>query len=127
MAAWGIFLDILVGVVIERPTGLWIEAGGPIQFVDILLAGHERAVVAVMAVLPGFVAGFAGARDGVGPPQALPGVEVSAINEAADAVFAAGSAHDRNVTHDQWRQRQSFRNGGIGDLAFPDLFARCLV
>src|SRR5436853_486093 len=47
MAARGIFLDILVGIVIERPAGLGIEAGGPIQFIDILLAGHERAVGAV--------------------------------------------------------------------------------
>ena len=36
-----ILLDVLGGVIVERPAGLGIEPGGPVQLVDILLAGHE--------------------------------------------------------------------------------------
>src|SRR5712691_10938687 len=78
---------------------------------------------ALLAVLPGLVAGLAGARDGVGAPNLLAGVEVGAINEAADAVFAAGGADDRHVAHYQRRERKRLGDVGVGDLAFPDLLA----
>ena len=38
------------GIVVERPAGLGVEAGRPVQLVDILLAGDERAVGAVERV-----------------------------------------------------------------------------
>src|SRR5262249_23167744 len=41
MAARGVFLDVLRRVIVERAPGLGIEAGRPVQLVDILLAGHE--------------------------------------------------------------------------------------
>src|SRR5262249_37917179 len=82
---------------------------------------------ALLAVLPGLVAGFAGARDRIGAPHALSGIEVGAVDEATDAVFAAGRADDGDVAHEPWRQRQSLRNGGICDLALPDLLAGRLV
>src|SRR5262245_26388621 len=207
MAARGIFLHILGGIVVERAAGLGIEAGRPVELVDVLLAVDERAVDAVerieepvagrvhdhlavlaidlgvddrvlgnlvvvvgvvrgvleapldlavarrdreharrplviagpvfgvpvgagvanaliervgvgviggsfpdrrpavlpafLAVLPGLVAGLAGTRDRVGAPDALPGVEIGAVDEAADAVFAAGGADDGHIAHDQ--------------------------
>src|SRR4029453_15771748 len=44
MAARGVFLHILIGIVIERPSGLGLEAGRPVELVGVLLAVDERAV-----------------------------------------------------------------------------------
>src|SRR5262249_36210166 len=44
-------LYVLVGIIIERPAGLGIEAARPVQLVHILLAGNERAVHAVERVV----------------------------------------------------------------------------
>src|SRR3984957_9339749 len=49
----------------------------------------------VLAVLPGIVAGLARARDGVGPPRLLAGIEIGGIDEPADAEFTAGGTDDR--------------------------------
>src|SRR5262249_44772563 len=83
----------VANALIER-VGLGIIGGG---FPD------RRAAVlpALLAVLPGLVAGLAGARNGVGAPDLLAGVEVGAVDEAADAVFAPGAADDGDVAHDQ--------------------------
>ncbi len=82
---------------------------------------------AVLAVLPGFVAGLAGAGDRVGAPGRLAGVEVGRLDIAADAELAAGSADDGEVAHDQRRHGQGFAQSRIGDLAFPHHFAGRLV
>src|SRR5207248_947348 len=82
---------------------------------------------ALLAVLPGLVAGFAGAGDGVGAPHALAGVEVGAVDEAANAEFASGGADDRHIFHDQRRERDGLGDAGIGDLALPHHFAGRLV
>ena len=233
MAACGVFLHVLGGIVVERTAGLGIKPGGPVQLVDILLAGHERAVHAVehvvepiaacvhdqlailaidlgvddrmlgdlvvvigivgrvleapldlavrrregehargplvvarpvfrvpvragiadalvervgvriirgglpdrraavlpalLAVLPGFVARLAGTRNGVGAPDALAGVEVGAVDEAADAELAPGGADDSNVAHDQRCRGQRLGDRRIGDLALPGDLAGRLV
>src|SRR5262249_6162814 len=44
MAARGVFLDVLSRIVIERAASFRIETGRPIELVDVLLAGDERAV-----------------------------------------------------------------------------------
>src|SRR2546423_6914209 len=214
MAANGVFLHVLGRIVIERTAGLGIEAGGPVQLIDVLLAGDERAIdpverveepvaggvhhqlaifaidlgvddrvfgdlvkvvgvigrvlvapfdlavaradrqharrpfvvarpvfgvpvgpgvadalverigigvirgglphrcaavlPALLTVLPGLIAGLAGAGDGVGAPELLPGIEVGAVDKAADAVFAACRAGDRHVAHDQQRRGDGF-------------------
>src|SRR5262249_3950381 len=82
---------------------------------------------ALLAVLPGLVARLARARDRIGAPQALPGVEIGAVDEAADAVLAAGGADNGDIANDQWRQRQDFGERRISDLALPDLLAGGLV
>src|SRR5262249_26116941 len=47
MRARGVDLDVGVGVVVERPPRLGVEARRPVQLVHVLLAGDERAVGAV--------------------------------------------------------------------------------
>src|SRR6266436_6169116 len=233
VAALVVNLHIGVWVVIERPAGLRIETGRPVQLVDILLAGNERSVdtverveetiarrmnnelavlavdlgvddrvlgdlivivrvvggilvapldlavgradrqdagrplvvagaifgvpvgarithalierisirvvsgglpdrspavlPALLAILPGLVAGFARARDRVGAPGGLAGVEVGRLDEAANAEFAARSAHDGKVADDQRRDGERLADGRVRDLAFPDHFAGRLV
>src|SRR5262249_159909 len=41
VAARVVLLHVLGGIVVERPPGLRIEAGGPVELVDVLLAGDE--------------------------------------------------------------------------------------
>src|SRR5262245_56612079 len=74
---------------------------------------------ALLADLPGLVAWLASAGDRIGAPDALAGVEVGAVEEAADAVFAAGSAHDGDIAHDQGSRGQRLGDCRIGDLALP--------
>src|SRR6266446_4915763 len=90
---------------------------------------HRSAAVlpALLAVLPGLVAGLAGSRDRVGSPRRLAGVEVGCLDEAADAEFAAGGADDGKVADDQRRNGGRLSDRRIRDLAFPHHFARCLV
>src|ERR1700730_13482450 len=82
---------------------------------------------ALLAVLPGLVAGFTGARDGVGAPCRLAGVEVGRLDIAADAEFAAGSTHDGEVAHDERRDGERLPDGGVGHLALPCDFTGLLV
>src|SRR5207248_7147804 len=82
---------------------------------------------AILAVFPGFIARLTRARDRVSPPELLPGIEVGPLDEAADAVFAAGGADDRHVAHDQRGERQSFADCRIRDLALPHFLACRLV
>src|SRR5262249_22168928 len=55
------------------------------------------------------------------------GIEVGAVDEAADAVFTAGSTDDRHVAHDQGRERQRLGDRRVGDLALPGDLAGGLV
>src|SRR5215813_2417306 len=95
--------------------------------VGIVGAGFPDRAAAVLptlqAVFPCLVAGFAGARDSVGAPKRLAGIEVGSFDEAADAVFAAGGTDNGDVSHDQRRVREGLADGGVGDLALPHLFA----
>src|SRR5262249_15552130 len=74
---------------------------------------------ALLTVLPGLVAGLAGARDGVGAPDLLTSIEIGPVDPAANAVFTAGATNDRNIAHDQRRRGQRFGDCRIGDLALP--------
>src|SRR5262249_23556911 len=47
VTAQGVFLHILGGIIVERTAGLRVEAGRPVELVDVLLAVDERAVDAV--------------------------------------------------------------------------------
>jgi len=76
---------------------------------------------AVLAVLPAVVAGLAGARNGVGAPDLLAGVEVGGVDPAPDAELAAGRADDGKIAHDQRRDGQRLGDRGIGDLALAPL------
>jgi hypothetical protein len=58
---------------------------------------------AILAVLPGLVAGLAGPWDRVGAPRRLAGVEVGRFDVAANAELAAGGADNREVAHDERR------------------------
>src|SRR5262249_23312503 len=44
-------LHVLVGIIIERPAGLGIEAARPVEFVHILPAGDEGAVRAIKRIV----------------------------------------------------------------------------
>src|SRR6185295_5941167 len=52
---------------------------------------------------------------------------IGPVDPAANAIFTAGAADDRNVAHDQRRSSQRFGNCRIGDLALPDDLAGRLV
>src|SRR5579883_3064007 len=82
---------------------------------------------ALLAVLPGLVAGLAGARNRVGAPRRLAGVEIRRLDEAADAEFAAGGAHNGEVADDERRDGKRLPHRWVGDLAFPRDFAGRLV
>src|SRR5712671_1061935 len=82
---------------------------------------------AVLAVLPGLVAGFADARDRKGAPRLLTGIEVGRVDPAADAEFAAGRPDDGKITYDQRRERHSFAKRRLRRLALPCEFAGCAV
>src|SRR5262249_54528468 len=82
---------------------------------------------ALLAVLPGLVAGLAGARNGVSAPDLLAGVEVGAIDKAADSEFAAGGADDGDVAHDQRCCGYGLGNCRVGDLTLPGDLAGRLV
>src|SRR5499427_6805137 len=86
---------------------------------------HRSAAVfpALLAVFPGLVAGLARARDGVGTPCLLAGVEIGRVDPAADAEFAAGRADDRAVANDERGERHSLAQGWLRHLALPKLFA----
>src|SRR5262249_40195758 len=90
---------------------------------------HRAAAVlpAVLAVLPGLVAGLAGAGNRIGTPERLAGVEVSRFDKATDAEFAAGSADDRHVADHQRRNGENLGVCGIGDLALPYGLASRLI
>src|SRR5215510_3255576 len=81
----------------------------------------------LLAVLPGLVAGLAGAGDGVGAPDLLAGVEIGAVDPAADAELAAGRADDRDVANDQRSERERLGDRRIRHLALPHHLARRLV
>src|SRR4051794_7380505 len=51
VAARRVFLHVGVGIVVERPAGLGIEAGRPVQLIDVLLAGDKGAVGAVERIV----------------------------------------------------------------------------
>src|SRR5262249_16055933 len=100
--------------------GLWIVGSG--------LPDRAAAVLpAVFAILPRFIAGFTGARDRIGAPRHLAGVEVGCLDVTADTEFTTGGAHDGKVAHDQRRDGQRLTDGRFGDLALPHHFAGLLV
>ena len=81
----------------------------------------------LLAVLPGLVAGFAGAGNGEGAPRLLAGVEVGGVDPAADAELAAGAADDREIANDQRGEREGLGDRRIRDLALPHHLAGRLV
>src|SRR5580704_17660912 len=67
---------------------------------------------------PSLVAWLAGAGNGVEAPFAFPGGGVVRVNEAANAVFAAGYAHDDEIFNGERRERDAVafaivKRGGI--------------
>src|SRR5579871_3926985 len=89
--------------------------------------GPAAMLPALLAVLPGLVAGLAGTRDRVRPPRRLAGVEVGCLDVTADAELATGGAHDRQVANDEWRDRQRLADRRVGNLALPRDFTGLLV
>ena len=59
--------------------------------------------------------------------NAFMGGSIGALGAIHLVTLRAGLADDGDVAHDQWRQRQRLRNGGIRNLALPDLLASRLV
>src|SRR5262249_37164949 len=123
---------VVAGAVFRIPVGTGV-ADALVEGVGLRIVGgglpdRGAAVLpALLAVLPGLVAGLAGAGNRIGAPGLLAGVEIGAVDPAADAELAAGRADDRNVADDQRSQRQRLGDGGISDLALPDHLAGGLV
>ena len=63
---------------------------------------------------------FARPRDGVEAPPPLAGFDVVGVEEAPDAVLAAGHARDYHVLDDQRRAGHAVAGFGIGHLDVPD-------
>src|SRR5208337_4284947 len=63
----------------------------------------------------------------IGAPCRLAGVEVGRLDEAADAVLAAGRTDDGDVTDDERGDGQGFADGRVRDLALPHHLAGLLV
>src|SRR5262249_11610853 len=77
------------------------------------------------AVLPGVVAGLAGAQNSESAPRLLAGVEVGRVDVAADAELAARRTNDGEVADDQRRDGERLAERRVGDLALPyDLAGR---
>src|SRR5436853_6932102 len=71
---------------------------------------------AILPVLPGLDPGLALARDRVGAPELLAGIEVGAVNESPDAELAAGRPDDCHVPDDQGRERERLADIGVCDF-----------
>src|SRR5262249_51353674 len=86
---------------------------------------HRAAAVSppFLAVLPGLTARLTRARDRVGAPRRLAGVEVGRLDEATNAPFPTCGAHDGEVADDQRRDGESLTDRRLGDLALPGDFA----
>ena len=80
-------------------------AGGPEDLVGSGVVGAgvpcRRAADFPGVCFPGIVAGLAGTGDGVEAPAALAGGGIVSVNEAADAVFAAGDSDQDEVFDDE--------------------------
>src|SRR5260370_41872618 len=102
-------------------------ANSPVYEVQagIIIAGHPGRAAAVLPVvaLPGFVAGFAGPRDGEGAPQLLAVVGVEGDDIAAHAIFAARPANENFPVDDERHQGQVLTLLVILDLLVPAHFA----
>src|SRR5262249_56845630 len=82
---------------------------------------HRGAAVlpVLLAVLPGLVAGLAGARDSEGAPCLLAGIEVGRVDPAADTEFATGRADDGEVADDERGERHRLAERRLRGLALP--------
>ena len=87
-----------------------VGAGGP---------GRRAAVLRGVA-LPGLGARLAGRRHRVVPPDALAGLDVVGVEEAANAVLAAARSDDREVLDDERRRRRGEALGVRHDLGVPE-------
>src|SRR3984885_7191398 len=123
---------VIARPILRIPVGAGI-ADALIDGVGLRIVGggfpYRRAAVlpTLLAVLPGVVTGLACARDGVGPPRLLAGIEIGGVDESADAEFTAGGTDNRQVAHHQRRHGDGLAERRIGDLALPDLLAGRLV
>jgi hypothetical protein len=82
-------------------------------------ANLQPSAYLFQVVLPGLVAGLAGAGNGIGASERLTGVEVGRLDEAADAEFATGGADDCHAADDQRRNGENLAVCRIGDLSLP--------
>ena len=78
---------------------------------------------AFLAVFPGFVAGLTGARDRIGAPRRLAGVEFGRLDEAPDASFPAGVPNDGEIADDERCDSERLSQRRVGNLALPGDFA----
>ncbi len=123
--------------VVARPVfGVEVRAGisdALVERVRVRIVGRglpDRAAAmppALLAVLPGLATWLPGTGDRVGAPSSLAGVEVGGLDEAANAVFAAGGADNGEIANDQRRNGQRLTQSGIDDLALPHDLAGRLV
>jgi hypothetical protein len=81
----------------------------------------------VLAVLPGLVAGLAGAGNCKCPPSLLSSVEVSRVDPAADAGFAASRADNSEIANDERGKRDGLAKRRLRGFAFPNLFSSFAV
>src|SRR5262249_57873695 len=77
----------------------------------------------VVVLRPGLVALLAARRDGVAPPQMLPGLGVPAVDEAADAKLGAGNAGDQYAVRYQRSDGERKAILPFSRLRLPQLLA----
>src|SRR5262249_42402495 len=104
--------------------------GAPIDEVELrivraVLPGGAAAVFpGVRNVLwPGLGARLAQRRDGVAPPQLLPGFRIPAVEETARGAVAAGHAGDHDAVGHQRRDDADIAFLVVGKFLLPDLLA----
>ena len=99
-------------------------AGGPVEKIELGIVcagdpGGSAAAGSGIGTGPGITAGFAGSGDRVEAPGEFAGGGVVCVDEAADAVFAAGNADDDFVFDDEWSDGEGVALRVVGGLNIP--------
>src|SRR5262249_6736177 len=107
-------------------------ARAPVDEVElrIVRAGNPRARASVqgrLAWLPRLVAFFAGAWNGIAPPELLAGRRIPAVEETARPEFRAGAPGDQYAVCDQRCDGERVAFLPLRHLLLPQLLAGLLV